>query len=258
MVREIRALVRYRELLYMLSLRDIKLRYKQSVMGLLWAMLMPGLIVAAGIVVRLLLSGGRVDRAALAGIVVRSLPWAFFVASLRFATNSLIGNANLVSKVAFPKEVFPLAAVAASLFDLGVACLAGALALLLLGVRVDVAALWAVPLLLTLVAFTCGACLLLASLNLFYRDVKYIVEVLLTFAIFFTPVLYDASMLGRFETLALLNPVAPILEGLDGAIVAGTPPDPAWLGYSVAWAVLLLWVGYATFKHLEYRFAESV
>src|SRR5690606_6993877 len=100
--------------------------------------------------------------------------------SLRFATNSLVGNANLVSKVAFPKEVFPLAAITASLFDLGIASIAGTIALATLGIAVDWTALWVVPLMLTLVALTCGLCLLLAALNLFYRDVKYLVEVVLT------------------------------------------------------------------------------
>jgi ABC-type polysaccharide/polyol phosphate export permease len=250
---------RRRELLVLLATRDIKVRYKQSVMGVLWALLMPAIVVLAGLVVRLVLTGGQgVSRADLASVLVKSLPWSFFVASLRFATASLVGNRDLVAKLAFPKEVFPLASVAASAFDLAVASAAAVLFLAVLGTAVSSTLLWVPLLLLILVAFTIGLCLFLAAANLFFRDVKYIVEVILTFAIFFTPVLYEASMLGAYERIALLNPVAPLLEGLRNAVVLGKAPDLGWLAYSAAWALVALVGGYAYFKRSEYLFAEKV
>jgi ABC-type polysaccharide/polyol phosphate export permease len=258
-VKSLRELWRRRELLVLLATRDIKVRYKQSVMGVLWALLMPAIVVLAGVVVRLVLTGGQgVSRADLASVLVKSLPWSFFVASLRFATASLVGNRDLVAKLAFPKEVFPLASVVASGFDFVVAAAAAILFLTVLGTGVSSALLWVPVLLVILAAFTIGLCLFLAAANLFFRDVKYIVEVILTFAIFFTPVLYEASMLGAYERIALLNPVAPLLEGMRDAVVLGRAPDLAWLAYSATWALVALVGGYAYFKRSEYLFAEKV
>ena len=108
----IRKLYKFRELLFMLTIRDFKLRYKQTVMGVLWALLMPVAVVAAGMIIRLVAQSAEIKGFEISSIIVKSLPWAFFISALRFSTNSLLGNSNLVAKVAFPKEVFPLAAIA--------------------------------------------------------------------------------------------------------------------------------------------------
>ena len=118
---ELRELYKYRELLYMIAYRDIKVRYKQSIMGFMWAVLMPVLIVMSGIVVRYayaLAAHAPLKTADIASVAVKSLPWAFLVSSIRFACLSLINNKDLVTKIYFPKEIFPIAAVMASLFDL--------------------------------------------------------------------------------------------------------------------------------------------
>src|ERR1035441_10074236 len=120
----LRELFKYRELLYMLAYRDIKVRYKQSIMGFLWAILMPVIIVMAGVVVRyayVLTSGKHLVTADIVSVAVKSIPWAFLVSSIRFGGNSLTNNYELVTKIYFPKEVFPMAAVLACLFDLCVA-----------------------------------------------------------------------------------------------------------------------------------------
>src|SRR6266568_62595 len=129
----------YRHLLYMFAWRDIKIRYKQSIMGFLWAVLMPALIVSAGVLVRYAFSMGShriFDRADLASVSLKSAPWAFFVGSIRFATNSLTSNSNLVTKIYFPREVLPLSAILASLFDFVVA--SGLIVLILIWARVGV------------------------------------------------------------------------------------------------------------------------
>src|SRR5437879_1588289 len=104
-------LVSRRDLLYMLTWREIRIKYKQSLMGMLWAILMPVVIVSAGIVVRVgfsVLSGRPVEVGDVASVMVRAVPWAFFVSSIRFGTTSLIANTNLVTKIALPREVFPV------------------------------------------------------------------------------------------------------------------------------------------------------
>jgi ABC-type polysaccharide/polyol phosphate export permease len=257
----IRELMRYRELLYMLSWREVRIRYKQSVMGLLWAVLMPVIITMAGVVVRVAatkLSGRPVSGADVGAIGVKALPWAFFISALRFGTMSLAGNSNLVTKIKFPRLVFPLSAVLTSLVDLAVASPLLLILLPLSGVHLAWTMLWAPILLLVLVLFTVGLTVLCSAANLFFRDVKYIVEVILTFAIFFTPVLYDADMVGSWRSLVMLNPVAPLLEGLNAAVVRGHAPDLGWVAYSTGMAVLFCWGGVAFFRRLEPRFAESV
>ncbi len=121
---ELKELYKYRELLYMITYRDIKVRYKQSIMGFFWAILMPILIVMSGVVVRYgysMVAHTPLKTGDIASLAVRSVPWAFIVSSIRFTCFSLTGNRDLVVKIYFPKEIFPLAAVLACLFDFAVA-----------------------------------------------------------------------------------------------------------------------------------------
>jgi lipopolysaccharide transport system permease protein len=264
MLTMLRLLSRHRDLLYMLSRRDVTVKYKQSIMGFLWAILMPLLITSAGVVVKLAMTtvsghGGMFRE--ILPVAIKAAPWAFFVASIRFSTQSLSNNHNLVTKIAFPRAVFPLSAVASQLFDFLIAALV-VLAVALFGVSPTVYLLWVPVLLALLIAQVVGLALLLSAANLFFRDIKYLVEVVLTFAIFFTPVFYSVSDIvarfGRSGELLLLNPVAPVLEGLDAVIVGGHAPDPLWTAYAAGWALVLLLVTPAIFLRLEPRFAESV
>ena len=206
---ELCELYRYRELLVMIAIRDIKVRYKQSMMGFLWAILMPLLIVSAGILVRYayaIAAHKPLDMADILTVAMKSVPWAFLVASIRFSCQSLIINPNLVTKVYFPKEVFPIAAVLSQLFDLVIAGSALVVLLMVAKIGMTLQFLWVVPLMLILIMLAIGIGLLVSAGSLFFRDVKYIVEVFLTFAIFFTPVFYDVSMLGQKGRWLLLNP----------------------------------------------------
>jgi ABC-type polysaccharide/polyol phosphate export permease len=180
------------------------------------------------------------------------------VSALRFGTASLTGNNSLVTKIKFPRLVFPLSSVLTSLFDMAIAIPVLLFLLPFAGARWSVTMLWVPVLLLVLILFTAGLCILFSAANLFFRDIKYIVEVVLTFAIFFTPVLYDASLAGNYRWILMLNPVAPVLEGLDRAVVRGQQPDLPWLAYSVAVSALLFWGGVVFFRRLEPRFAESI
>lgn len=261
MIQMFQTLRRHRDLLYMLSRRDITVKYKQSIMGFLWAILMPVLITSAGVVVKAAMA--HIANRGLAindvlPVAVKAAPWAFLVASIRFATQSLTGNFNLVTKIAFPKAVFPLSAVASQLFDFAIATAVIFVILLFAPISPTVHLLWVPVLLSLLVAQAVGLALLLSSANLFFRDVKYLVEVILTFAVFFTPVFYSVAMFGDRGKLLLLNPVAPILEGLDAAIVRGQSPDPLWTGYAAGWALVLIAVPPTIFCRLEPKFAESV
>ena len=264
-----------RELLYQLMLRDIRIRYKQAVMGFGWALLMPLLIVGAGLMVRLALTttGVTASAAGLAGTAAKGICWAFFSGAVGFGTASLIANMNLISKVYFPREVLPLAAVGAQTFDSLIATAALALALPFLGAVLSPALLWLPLLAILLATLTSAAALFLSCANLFLRDVKYIVQLFLTFGIFFTPVLFEPAMLGPVGAkLIMLNPLAPILEGVRLALVGHNLLQPlveqtskglevlAWqpwyLLYSAGWAVGGLAIAMLIFHRLEFIFAE--
>ena len=275
-----RELVRSRELLYQLTRRDITIRYKQAVMGFGWALFMPLLIVFSGIVVQLALanfSGRSLAPAGLGGMAIKAVPWSFFVGAIGFATNSLVANMNIVTKVSFPRAVLPLSAVGAQSFDSGIAFIALAVLLPLLGAVVPSwALLWAPLLLLLLLAFTTACALLLSCANLFFRDVKYIVQVLLTFGIFFTPVFFEPAMLGpRGASIAMMNPMSPLLEGLRLSVTLGhnllepltatmasgavvTVWSPWYLAYACVLTVVGLPAAALLFHRSQYAFAEYI
>ncbi len=257
----LRELMRYRELLRTLTWREVRIKYKQSIMGILWAVFMPMIVVCAGILVKYAasrLSNTPFEVSEIASISVRAVPWSFFVAALRFSTSCLIANTNLVTRIYFPKEIFPLAAVGSQLLDFAVAT--GVLLVLLtfLGVGASIHLLWVPLLIVILVVLVAGMGLFLSAAALFFRDVKYLVEVVLTFAIFFTPVFYSVTLFGKWAKVLLLNPVAPLLEGFDAAIVGHQAPDLAWVGYSAGVAVVILIGAYSFFKRSEPAFAESI
>src|SRR5580704_12452153 len=261
MKQELQELYRYRELLYMIAYRDIKVRYKQSIMGFLWAILMPILIVASGVVVRYayaLVGHAPLKTTDIAEVAIKSVPWAFIVSSIRFALNSLTGNRDLVVNIYFPKEIFPMAAVLACFFDFCIASTALVIFLIAVKIGVSVYLLWVPVLLATIIILCAGIGMIVSAASLFFRDVKFIVEVFLTFGIFFTPVFYDASMFGDKGKWLLLNPMSPILDGLGAVVARQQSPDLAWFAYSLVCALVVFFGGYVFFKHLEPGFAESI
>lgn len=261
MLHAIRELIARRDLLYILTWREVKIRYKQSIMGLLWAILMPMVIVSAGLIVRYAfarVSDTPLELADLASVAVKAAPWAFFVAALRFGTNSLVTNNQLVTKIYMPRLAFPISAVCAQILDLVVAgTVIGAL-LLLARTGVSLHLLWIPPVIGCLILLAVGLAVILSAASLFLRDVKYIVDVLLTFAIFFTPVFYEASLFGEWAPVILLNPVSPLLEALSAAVILQQTPALPWLAYSLGFTVLLCVGALAVFTRLEPLFAESV
>lgn len=261
MKEELQELYKYRELLYMITYRDIKVRYKQSVMGFLWAILMPILIVMSGVVVRYayaLASHVALNNLDVASVAIKSVPWAFVVAGIRFSCSSLTNNTNLVCKIYFPREILPMAAVLASLFDFFVAVTALLVYLVFLHVGWSVYLLWTPFLLFTIILLTVGIGMIVSASSLFFRDVKYIVEVFLTFGIFFTPVFYDIRMLGDKGKWLLVNPLSPLLDGLSSTIVHQHPPNLGWTLYAFVFSLITFLCGFSFFNHLEPAFAEGV
>ncbi len=151
------------------------------------------------------------------------MAWSFFAGAVTFGTTVLTSNHNLIAKVYFPREVLPIAAILAQTFDTGIGLVALVVLLPLLGVTLHVTVLWAPLLLAMLWLLTSAIVIFLSCANLFFRDVKYIVQVVLTFGILFTPVFYEPSMMGpgKRSWLMWLNPLTPVLEGLRLSVVQG-------------------------------------
>jgi len=151
-----------------------------------------------------------------------------------------------------------MAAVLSQLFDFLIASCVLVILLMFWGLQASLTMLWIPILILLLVMLATGLGIFLSAAGLFFRDVKYIVEILLTFAIFFTPVFYEVSMFKEWGNLLLLNPVAPILEGLTAAVVDQCAPDLVWISYSLVVSSLILAGGVAFFRRVEPAFAEYV
>mgnify|MGYP000378820622 CR=1 FL=1 len=265
-----------RGLIYQLTLRDIRVRYKQAVMGFAWAILSPLLIVGAGTVLRvamLRMSGQQFAAIDAGGIALKGVMWGFFASTLSLGTTALSGNPNLITKVYFAREVLPLSVVLAGAFDALVGAGAVAIVLPLTGWRPTWAVLWLPFLAVILFTFTLAIVLAVSCANLFYRDVRYLVQVLVSFGIFFVPVFYTPAMLGaRWIGPQMANPLAAVLEGarlsvMDGHNLSVSLPSatdgvllwsPLYLVSSAGTAVLMLAMVAVIFRRAQFRFAEYV
>lgn len=262
-----------RDLVKQLMLRDIRIRYKQAVFGFAWALLIPAAIVLAGMAVRVAFAyttGRGIQLSHLGGMAVKAVPWAFFVGCLSAGTASLVSNLSLVTKIYFPREVLPLSTVLAQSFDSAIGLVLVTLMVPFFGVTPSWQLLW-VPVLLGLLwCLALAAALFLSRANLFFRDVKYLVQVFLTFGIFITPVILDAPMFGPIGSrIMMLNPVAPLLEGLRLSVIGHynlLRPlyasggflfwRPWYLAYCAVWALGGLLLSLILFHRGERRFAE--
>jgi len=265
-----------RDLVVQFMLRDITIRYAQAVMGFAWALVMPLLIVGAGLVFRVVLStlsNSPIEGASVASLAAKAVPWAFFSGALTQATQSLLSQANLIGKVYFPRESIPVASVFAQTPDLVVSLVVVLVVLPITGVPLHAATLWGGLVLVLLVVFTIGCALILSCANLFFRDVKYILQVALNFGVFATPVFFEPQMLGRKGAAIMLAlPLSPFVQAMDVAVVRGhglldrlvlqTPKGPVtvwepWmLGYASLLSLGLLYVGLRIFRRASGRFAE--
>jgi lipopolysaccharide transport system permease protein len=250
----------YRELLGFLAWRDIAVRYKQTVIGVTWAVLRPALTMLVFVAFRRI--AGLPETAIPEPILVFAavLPWQFFSSALTESAGSLVGNSNLITKVYFPRVIVPCAAVTTSLVDFVIS--AGLLALLMLwyGFAPDWHLL-ALPLFIALAfAAALGAGLLLGALNVRYRDVRHVVPFIVQFGVFISPIAFSTSDVPEaWRTLYALNPMAGIIDGCRWAITGGhTPLDAQTLALSIGSTVALLVVGAWYFRRTEQTFADVI
>jgi lipopolysaccharide transport system permease protein len=259
-VREIVAeLLQYRELLIRMTERDLRVRYKQSVMGVAWALGVPLVNTLLFSVIFMRVAPIETDVPYPLFAVVGLVAWNMFAASLRSGVTSLTSNATLVSKVYFPRELFPISGVVVASVD---GAIAATLVLALMawyGVGLTPAILFLPVVVLVQLVFTVAISLLLAMSNLFYRDVKYLIDVVLTVWMFATSVVFPIAPIGgRLAVILRLNPMTPIIEAYRAVLFRGELPEPAYFVGAAGFSTVLLGCAWIVFHRAEFTFAERV
>jgi lipopolysaccharide transport system permease protein len=250
----------YRELLYFLTWREVKVRYKQTAIGAAWAVLQPLLTMLVFTVVF-----GRLIQVPSDGIPYpvfaysALVPWNFFTAALTRASGSLVADAPLLSKIYFPRLLLPLAAVASASLDFAMAFALLAAMIVWYGLALG-PALLLLPVFVLLAVLTALACgLWLSALHVRYRDVAYVIPFLMQVWLFLTPVAYPSSLVPeRWKALYGLNPMAGVVEGFRWALLGTAPPPGAMVAASMIVVGILLVGGALYFRRVEHEFADVV
>jgi len=259
----LRDLWTYRELIYFMIWRDIKVRYKQTMLGAAWAVIQPVLTM---LVFNFIFNGGITKVQTDSNIpypifsYTALLPWGLFTSALNNASRSLTTNQNMVTKIYFPRLVLPLASVLGGLVDFAIASVILVGMMFYFNITPNLSTLWTLPffLLLSIIA-ALGVALWLAAINVQYRDVNYVLPFLTQFWLFITPVAYSAKVItGKWQWVYSLNPMAGVVNGFRWSLLgANTGPGPQmWI--SVAVSVLVLVGGLFYFRNMEKTFADTI
>lgn len=251
---------RYRELLFFLAWRDIKVRYKQTVLGLAWAVLQPVLTMVVFTLFFGRLAGVSSDGAPYALFAfVGLVPWTFFAYGLAQSANSVISSQALISKIYFPRILLPVATVLSGVVDFLVALVVLFALLVYYRVSVDVRVLWLVPLALLTFVTALAAGFWLSALNVKYRDVRYLVPFITQLWLFATPIAYSSSLLSdRWRAVYAVNPMVGVVEGFRWALLGIGRSPSSVVAVSATVAVAVLIAGVAYFQRTEVAFADIV
>lgn len=257
---DLRELASHRELLYFLTWRDIKVRYKQTVLGAAWAVLQPLMMMAIFSVFF-----GRWAKIPSDGIAhpiffyTGLLPWLYFANSVSNASSSLIGDSKLITKVYFPRVFIPMGATLAALLDYGIALALSSVMLAWYGITPDAGILLLPALVPIFFLAATGAGMLLSALNVQYRDVRYAIPFVIQIGLFLSLVIFPASVIPQsYRWMIYLNPMAGVVEAHRAAILPGVDVDAGALAISAASTAVLFVVGAFYFKRVERSFADVI
>jgi lipopolysaccharide transport system permease protein len=259
----------YRELLYNLTVRDLKVRYKNSVLGIAWSLLNPILMMLVFTVVYTVMLGQSNRRDYAAFILCGLLPWNFFSGSVMGGVGSVVNNGYLIKKVYFPRAVLPISIMFSNLVNFLIALPVYFVLAWLLGVQFTPYVLFLPVVVLVEIIFILGVSLLLSAVNVFYRDVQQIMEVLILAWFFMTPVIWDANALPASRMVLgidvpvlrltyILNPMASIISTYRDILYYGRPIGWDFFLRTVITVVIALVIGFFVFNRLKGRFAEEV
>ncbi len=257
---DIKELWNYRELLYFFAWRDLKVKYKQTVVGIAWAIFQPFMAmivfsVVFGKLANLPSDGIPYPIFVYSGLLI----WQFFASSLSDASNTLIANTSIVTKVYFPRLLLPIADSVTKLVDTFFAGIILIGLMIYYGYTPGFTGILIIPLLFLIAFMTAeGAGLVLSAINVKYRDVRYILPYFMQILIFVTPVIYPTSIAGKYEWILKINPMAGVIENTRAALLGTTPIDWQSLLISASISAVLFVIGIIFFKKTERYFADVV
>jgi lipopolysaccharide transport system permease protein len=260
LLRELRGLWQYRDLFYTLSVHRIKVRYKQSLLGLAWAILQPVSLMLIYTVIFSVVAKVPSENVPYAIFAFAALlPWTFFSSTLTNATQGLVSHSQLVTKVYFAREILPLTYVSAALFDFAVASTFLMALFVYYGVKLTLYALWAIPILALLAMLATAFSLVFSVVQVRFRDVGVAMPLLLQIWMFASPVVYPLSAVPlRLRGWYALNPLVGVIENFRRVVLQGVAPDFYSLGVSTAFAVVVLPLAYLYFKKVEATMADII
>ena len=260
MITHIQSLIAAHELLYTWVRREFKVRYSQSMLGAIWAIVQPlSLMVIFSLVFSLVLKVPTGETPYPPFAYVGLLTWTLFSNALNFAIPSLVNNINLVSKIRFPREILPLSAILVSLIDFAITALVFVPMLVFYRVHISPLVLFIPVILLLQVGFTFGLALLASAVNVFFRDIRFVIPLALQIWFYLTPIIYPADLVPEWlRPLYFLNPMAVFIDSYRRLLFAHTWPDWPYLAVATGVTGLLLWWGYRYFKQAEREFADLI
>lgn len=250
----------YLELVRVLAGREIKARYKQSVLGYAWVVLNPLLqMLVMAFVFSHIMRFETITVPYTLFLYCGLLPWNLFANSLNSSTNALVSNATLLSKIYFPREIFIVSTIIAKIIDFLLASTVFIAFLFFYQHPITLNVLWIIPIFFIQQLFTYGVSLILSALNLFYRDIQYVLSLIILILMYLTPVIYPTEIFpDRNRWIFQLNPMAVIINAYRQTILGGGMPNLTSLGIALAVSLIITILGYKLFKKLEGVFADVV
>lgn len=251
---------RYRELIYFLVWRDLKVRYRQTALGVVWVVLQPlALMVVFSLFLGEFLKVDTGDTPYPVFVFVALVPWTLFSQALNSSSQSLVANANLLGKIYFPRLLLPLSSVGSYLLDFGISTILLVGLMLIYGVTPAVTGLL-VPLLAVVVIVTAlGVGIGLTALNVRYRDVQSGIPLLVQIWLFASPIAYPATLVpDAWRTVYAINPMVSVIQGFRWALLGDGAPSLAQVGVSIAAATVLFAIGVTYFRRTEKTFADVI
>ncbi|TDX59251.1 ABC transporter permease [Orenia marismortui] len=258
MIEGIKEIYRYREMLKNLVKKDLKTRYKGSILGFLWTFINPLIQLIVYSVVFTTVMKINIDNFSIF-LFVGLIPWIFFSNSLLVSAGTIISNENLVKKIYFPRAILPLSVVTSGLINLCLSFIIVFIGIIISGIEIEFVVIYLPLLIIVEYLIVLGFSLMVSALNVYFRDLEHILNSIMAGWFYFTPIIYPLEMIPEeYFGYFFLNPLAPIIVSFKDILYYGRTPDFIMLGISGLTGILMVIFGYSLFQILQKRFAEEI
>lgn len=262
-LKEISDIIKWRELLVQMIGREVKARYKQSILGYFWIILNPFaqmLVMSFAFSIILRIPTNAAEHVPYSVFLfVALLPWNLFANSLSYACGALVGSASLITKIYFPRTILVLSTIAAKIIDFGLALSVLILYMIFYKIEINANILWVLPIFMIQQIFTLGLALFLAAANLLYRDIQYLLSLVIVLWFYITPVIFPTDLIPeQYRTIMQFNPMAVIINAYRQVVLAGGSPNLTSLGLALSLSMVVLFIGFSYFKSREKIFADNI